>query len=82
MSNENLSTFRKFVMEYGSILGLCWTAVFACYIIGFRTQSGLSMLLGICGLIALLPLESRQTLREIVRVVPSSSAYPSPFYSV
>ena len=57
MSNENLSTFRKFVMEYGSILGLCWTAVFACYVIGFRTQSGLSMLLGICGLIALLSLE-------------------------
>ena len=41
MSNENLSTFRKFVMEYGSILGLCWTAYFACYVIGFRTQSGL-----------------------------------------
>lgn len=44
-------------MEYGSILGLCWVAVFACYIIGFRSQNGFFMLLAICGLIALLPLE-------------------------
>ena len=57
MSNENLQILRKFIMEYGSILGLCWTAVFACYVIGFRSQNGGFMLLANCGLIALLPLE-------------------------
>lgn len=57
MSNENLSILRKFILEYGSILGLCWVAIFACYVIGFRSQSGFFMLLAICGLIALLPIE-------------------------
>ena len=57
MPNENLSILRKFIMEYGSILGLCWTAIFACYVIGFRSQNGFFMLLAICGVIALLPLE-------------------------
>ena len=55
--SESISILRKFIMEYGTILGLCWTAVFALYIIGFRTQSSLCMFLGLLGLIAVAVLE-------------------------
>ena len=57
MQNNNLTILRKFVKEYGSILGLCWVAVFACYVAGFRTQNGIYMMLGLIGIPALLVIE-------------------------
>lgn len=57
MPSENISILRKFIMEYGSILGLCWIAVFACYVVGFRTQNGIFMLSGLMGLVGLLAVE-------------------------
>ncbi len=57
MQNNNLTILRKFVKEYGSILGLCWVAVFACYVAGFRTQNGIYMLLGLIGIPSLLVIE-------------------------
>ncbi len=57
MQNNNLTILRKFVKEYGSILGLCWVAVFACYVAGFRTQNSIYMMLGLIGIPALLVIE-------------------------
>jgi len=69
MPNNNLSILRKFVMEYGSILGLCWVAVFSFYVIGFRTQNGIFMLLGMCGIFGLLALEIFYAIRIKKRTV-------------
>ncbi len=57
MQNANISILRKFVMEYGSILGLCWVVVFTSYVAAFRMQNAFFMLTGLCGLLALLLLE-------------------------
>lgn len=76
MPNENLSILRKFIMEYGSILGLCWVAVFASYVYGFRTQSGLLMFLGMLMLLLLLPIEfflgMRMKKRSVQLEIPMS----------
>ena len=58
MVNKNgLSILRQFLMEYGSIMGISWTAVFALYVIGFRSGNGIFLLLAFLGLIAILALE-------------------------
>lgn len=58
MVNTNgLPVLRQFLMEYGSIMGLSWTAVFALYVIGFRSGNGIFLLLAFFGLIGILALE-------------------------
>ena len=44
-------------MEYGSIMGLSWTAVFALYVIGFRSGNGIFLLLAFLGLLGNVALE-------------------------
>ncbi len=48
---------RAFALEYGTILGIAWTAVFAAYVYGLRTWNALLLLGCYAGmiLIALLP---------------------------
>ncbi|MBQ9362122.1 MAG: DUF4199 domain-containing protein [Bacteroidaceae bacterium] len=58
MVNKNgFSILRQFLMEYGSIMGICWTVVFALYVIGFRSGNGIFLLLAFLGLLAILTLE-------------------------
>ena len=67
-------------MEYGTILGICWVAVFVFYVIGFRAESGLFMLLGMVGLFSLLPLEFYLGCRLKRRSV-QLGIKPTPFFS-
>lgn len=77
MQSENLSILRRFIMEYGTILGLCWVAVFLLYVVGFRTQDGIFMMLGLVGLIGLVAVEfclgcrlKRRSLQLGIRLTP------------
>ncbi|MBQ9640501.1 MAG: DUF4199 domain-containing protein [Bacteroidaceae bacterium] len=55
MKKENgLSILRQFIMEYGSIMGISWTAIFALYVIGLRSGNGIFLIIALFGLIALL----------------------------
>ena len=66
---NNQPILRQFIMEYGSILGLSWTAVFTLYAIGFRQQSGTLLALGFLGLMALLAVEALLGIRIKVRTI-------------
>ena len=60
---------RQFIMEYGSILGLSWTAVFALYVIGLRQQSGACLGAAFLGLLLLLAPTAMLAVRIKVRTV-------------
>ena len=66
---NNQPILRQFIMEYGSILGISWTAVFALYVIGLRQQSGTLLAVGFLGLLALLAIEAMLGIRIKVRTV-------------
>lgn len=67
---NNQPILRQFIMEYGSILGLSWTAVFAIYVIGFRQQNfPLLAIGGFAGMLTLLAVETILGIRIKVRTV-------------
>lgn len=81
MVNANgLAVLRQFLMEYGSILGLSWTAVFGLYVAGIRTQDGTVLLAAFLGLFIILGLTFMLGMRAKVRSVQLQVRL-SPFFS-
>lgn len=53
MNNNNEFPYRAYAMEYGTFLGIAWTAVFFPYTASFRTASALYSLLAFFGFMSL-----------------------------
>ena len=56
MATKN-TVYRSYAMEYGTFVGLCWGAMFFCYVEGVSYGNGLLMLLCLmlCGVSVVLP---------------------------
>lgn len=67
MNTENASIFRRFIMEYGTIIGLLWSAIFFLYVIGLRSNHPFLLTIAMCMLLILPFVEFFYALRLKIR---------------